>query len=258
MAKKVFGLASLQIADIANDGGIGSNWETVGETVSGTAQMAQEDNTTTEFNIEESDSPVESIVSAAGKVTFAWSSYDISYSTLKKLFGGTGNLQKYSGSINVLGAITAGSSYITGYYENVPLTGGGGTGARANITVNGSGAITAVTLTALGTGYSATNNLSASNANLGGAGSGFNVVVTSVFSTAAAETWQAPDSFPDIEKSLKIVDKKGNILKAARVKISSKLGLSFAKDKLGQLDMVATILQPTKAGEPRIDMSFAQ
>lgn len=256
MAKKVFGLASVKIAPIAGDGGMGTALTTVGETVSGTATMTSEDNTVTDFNIEESDSPVESIVSQAGKITFAWSSYNIAYNTLVKLLGGTGNLPRPVGALNVLGTITAGTLYTAGFYENVPLTGGAGTGAVANITVAGGG-VTAVELVSLGSGYAGGTPLSASAANIGGTGSGFAVAVTSVFSSAEQEKWSAPDSFPDIEKSLALIDKKGNLIQMARVKISTKLGLSFTKDKLGQLDMVATVLQPTKVGESRLVMSFA-
>lgn len=256
MAKKVFGLASVKMAAIASDGGMGTALNTVGETVSGTATMTQEDNTVTDFTIEESDSPVESIVSATGKVTFAWSSYKVDYNTLVKLLGGTGNLPKPVGALLVMGAITAGTLYTAGYYEDVPLTGGGGTGARANITVS-AGGVTTVELTSLGSAYVNGNSLSALAANIGGTGSGFAIAVTTVVTTAELEKWEAPDAFPDVEKSLQLVDKKGNIVQLPRVKISTKLALSFAKDKLGQLDMVATVLQPTKSGEKRMTISFA-
>lgn len=194
MAKKIFGLASVKIADIAGDGGMGTALQTIGETVSGTATMTQEDNTTTEFKIEESDSPIESIVSSAGKITFAWSSYNVSYKTLVKLLGGTGNLPQPVGAVLTLGTLTPGTGYTNGYYEDVPLTvnTGGGTGARANITIAG-GAVTNVELTALGSGYTATTNtLSALAANIGGTGSGFAVVVATVQTTAALESWSAP------------------------------------------------------------------
>lgn len=256
MAKKIFGLASAKIAPIASDGGMGTALETIGETVSGTATMSQDDNTVTDFKIEESDSPVESIVTETGKIAFNWSSYNVAYATLVKLLGGTGNLPRPVGALNVLGTLTGGSGYTNGFYENVPLTGGAGTGATANITVTG-GAVTSVVLTNLGSGYAGGTPLSASNANLGGAGSGFSQAITSVYSSAEQEKWEMPDAFPDVEKSIELVDKKGNVVLIPRAKISTKLGLSFAKDKLGQLDMVATILQPTKSGEKRMTIKFA-
>lgn len=257
MAKKVFGLASLKIADIAGDGGMGTNLQTVGETVSGTAVTSQGDNTSTEFTIEESSSPIESIVSAEGKITVAWSSYRVDYITMKKLFGGTGNYYQVAGTILTLGSITPGTLYTNGYYENVTMTGGAGTGARANITVAGGG-VTAVEIISGGSGYAAANNLSAIAADIGGTGSGFQVPVASVASTTLAESWAAPDSFPDVEKSLQLTDSRGNILKVPRAKIAAKIGLSFAKDKLGQIDMVATILQPTKTNEKRFTLILAQ
>lgn len=256
MAKKVFGLASVKVADIAGDGGMGTNLVTVGETVQGTAKFSQEDNTTTQFNIEESDSPVESIISAVGKISFAWSSYNIKYYILKKLFGGTGNMKQVAGSINVLGAITAGTLYTTGFYEDVPLTGGAGSGARANITVGGGG-VSNVELTDLGSGYVATNNLSAAAANIGGTGSGFSIVVTSIFATASPEKWEAPDSFTEQELSLELIDKKGTKLIIPRGKIAAKLSVSFSKESLGQLDFTATVLQPTKSGEKRLTTTLA-
>ena len=256
MAKKVIGLASIKIADVASDGGMGTDFYTVGETVKGTAQLTSEDNTVTDFEIEESDSPVESVVTTIGKMLINWSSYKIGYLLLKKLFGGTGNLKQAVGSIKVLGALTGGSGYGNGYYEDVALTGGAGTGARANIKVTG-GAVVSVEMTALGSGYAGGTPLSAAAADIGGGGTGFSQAITSVHSAALEEKWEAPDSFPDIEKSVQITDSKGNITKFPRVKLSSKPSLSFTKDALGQIDISGTVLQPTKSGEKRWTQIFA-
>lgn len=81
-----------------------------------------------------------------------------------------------TGGIEAASALTAGSGY-TGNggahtYTTVPLTGGTGSGAQATVVVAGS-VVTSVTITAAGTNYSPGDSLSASNANLGGAGSGF-------------------------------------------------------------------------------------
>jgi len=73
-----------------------------------------------------------------------------------------------------------GTGYINGSYNNVPLTGGTGTGALANISVVG-GVVTSVTLQSGGTGYSAGNTLSASNTNLGGSGSGLSITISKLF-----------------------------------------------------------------------------
>lgn len=83
------------------------------------------------------------------------------------------------GGIRTLGTITGGTLYVDDTYEAVELTGGSGTGATANITV-ADGAVTAVVIVADGVGYAAGDELSADAADLGGAGSGFKVVVATV------------------------------------------------------------------------------
>lgn len=84
-----------------------------------------------------------------------------------------------NGGVGTLGTLTGGASYVNGSYTNVPLTGGAGNGALANITVSGN-AVTAVTITNVGVGYKAGDILSASNAFLGGAGTGFTQVVSTI------------------------------------------------------------------------------
>jgi hypothetical protein len=87
-----------------------------------------------------------------------------------------------SGPLATLGTISAGAAYVNGTYTNVPLTGGSGFGATATITVTGNIVVNA-SLTNLGTHYAAGDVLSASNANLGGAGSGFSVPILTVSTT---------------------------------------------------------------------------
>jgi hypothetical protein len=84
------------------------------------------------------------------------------------------------GSVGILGNLVGGAAYVNGTYNNVPLTGGAGTGAQATIVVAGN-AVTTVTLTsAVGSGYHVGDTLSASNANLGGAGAGFSIKVLTI------------------------------------------------------------------------------
>ncbi len=75
--------------------------------------------------------------------------------------------------------LAAGTLYVNATYTNVPLTGGTGSGAQGTIVVSGGG-VTGVTITVAGGGYSVNDVLSASNANLGGAGSGFSYSADSV------------------------------------------------------------------------------
>lgn len=78
------------------------------------------------------------------------------------------------------GAITGGTLYTNGSYTNVALTGGGGYGALATITVSG-GSVTAVTITFPGYGYLVGSTLSAAASSIGGTGSGFSTPVATIW-----------------------------------------------------------------------------
>lgn len=87
------------------------------------------------------------------------------------------------GTILSFGSAVAGSGYTDGTYNDVALTGGDGSGAVANIVVSGGGVATGSTLVSGGLGYKDTDQLSASDTDLGnGGGSGFTIEVDSVFS----------------------------------------------------------------------------
>jgi hypothetical protein len=74
-------------------------------------------------------------------------------------------------------SLAGGSGYTNGTYLNVPLTGGTGTGATANIVVSG-GQVTTVSLTNGGLRYTVSDILSAGSTI--GAGGGFNITVGAV------------------------------------------------------------------------------
>jgi hypothetical protein len=81
------------------------------------------------------------------------------------------------------GSVTnAGSLYTNGAYENVPLTGGSGSGATANIVVSGQ-AITSMVIENGGNFYAAGDVLSCSNTYIGGSGSGLAYTVSNVNNT---------------------------------------------------------------------------
>jgi hypothetical protein len=86
-----------------------------------------------------------------------------------------------SSNINALTNLVGGSSYSNGSYTDVPLTGGSGFGATADVTVSG-GAVTVVTIVLRGAGYVVGDSLSADDADLGGGGgSGFSIDVDTIF-----------------------------------------------------------------------------
>ena len=91
------------------------------------------------------------------------------------------------GAISTLNTPTGGSLYTNGNYSNVPLTGGSGSGATANITVSGQ-TVTSVTLTNSGNFYVVGDVLSCSNVYIGGSGSGFSVPVLTI-NNAAGTSW---------------------------------------------------------------------
>ena len=94
-----------------------------------------------------------------------------------------GNAINATGGANLF-TLTAGSGYTNGTYTNVALTGGTGSGAQATITVAG-GIVTAVTITANGTGYAVGNQLTYA---LPGGGSNFRITLTHVMSFVSL--WQ--------------------------------------------------------------------
>jgi hypothetical protein len=159
MPKYSIGLTSIKIGAIAGDGGMGTSLTTVGSTVADTCILASEEGQTTDFLIEEQDDPVYSITSQKGKITLAWSCYDVDPDTLVLFFGGT---------------------KVTG----------------------------------------------------------------------PPEGWEAPDTIAEVEKSIEVVPKNGGKIEIVRAKIAAKFNWSLQKSKLAQIDLVATVLAPTKAATP--------
>ena len=86
------------------------------------------------------------------------------------------------GVITAFNTLVNGSLYTNGVYQNVPLTGGSGSGALANVVISG-GQVTSVTLVNGGSLYTAGNVLSANAANIGNSGSGFSITVSTVNNT---------------------------------------------------------------------------
>ena len=79
-------------------------------------------------------------------------------------------------------SFSGGSLYTNGIYQNIPLTGGSGSGAYADIVVSG-GAVTSVTLRFGGNFYVVGDTLSAATTTIGSSGSGFSIDVTATSNT---------------------------------------------------------------------------
>ena len=92
------------------------------------------------------------------------------------------------GIITGIGTITGGSTYTPGFYQNIPLTGGTGSNATADILINSSGVVSSVTLQNGGSMYIVGDVLSASTSNIGGTGSGFSFPVVSI-NNATGTSW---------------------------------------------------------------------
>lgn len=81
------------------------------------------------------------------------------------------------GQIDTINTLVGGSLYTNGVYQNVPLTGGSGSGATADIVVSGQ-VVTSCTLKFGGNFYVVGDTLSCSS--LGSTGSGFSITVATV------------------------------------------------------------------------------
>lgn len=90
-------------------------------------------------------------------------------------------------ALSTVTILDGGAGYVNGSYFGVPLTGGSGSTATANIVVS-SNAVTSVTLVNPGCYYAVGDSLSASETNLGGSGTGLVLTVTQVTNPTGA-TW---------------------------------------------------------------------
>lgn len=86
--------------------------------------------------------------------------------------------------VATFGSVTAGSGYTNGTYENVPLSGGSGSGALATVVV-ASTVVSTVTKTKAGSGYKVGDVLSVPAEFAGGTGTGGSVPVATITDVAA-------------------------------------------------------------------------
>lgn len=96
--KTTLGLTKIEFAPLANDKGPGTVFTQLNTTKQDTAEMTQDDPTTTEFLVEESDTAIESSVTP-GKIQFNFTVAQPDLDTLVTLFGGeitgTGASEQY-------------------------------------------------------------------------------------------------------------------------------------------------------------------
>ena len=82
------GLQSLEFGDIPADGGMAATMAPWSRTFKESASIAQEDNETHEFEVEEEDDPIESVLVKKGTTTITASLVDYDPEMLQKAFGG--------------------------------------------------------------------------------------------------------------------------------------------------------------------------
>lgn len=91
------------------------------------------------------------------------------------------------GQISALSTLSGGSLYNNGLYQNIPLSGGSGSGATVDLLVVGQ-VVTSCTLRFGGNFYAAGDVLTVPNTSIGGSGSGFSVTVGTI-SNATGTSW---------------------------------------------------------------------
>lgn len=156
---RTLALEKIEISDIEEDGGLGTDFAVLGKTYKDTAELMGADPEVFEHQSEESEDPEET-VTRKGKVTVKWSIMDTDADTLVKVLGGTS----------------------TGMVPD--------------------------------------------------------------------KIWSAPDQAAEIEKSIKITPKSGKVVNIVRAKLVGKPNYKLSYTGIFLVDIIATILAPTKADTP--------
>jgi hypothetical protein len=104
----------------------------------------------------------------------------------------------FTGPVDTVGTLVGGTGYTNGTYNDVVLTGGTGTGAKATIVIAG-GSVTTVTITAAGTGYTVGDSLTAPASSIGGTvTTPFSIqvaTITAVFTATSLNLYQFDASY---------------------------------------------------------------
>lgn len=67
-----------------------------------------------------------------------------------------------------------------------------------------------------------------------------------------AAVWTAPSSQPEVEMSVEVRTKSGITIQIPRMKLVAQMELSFDKGRYGQINIIGTVLAPTKVGEAKM------
>ena len=86
--RRILGIGSIKVGDIAADGGVSVSFTSLGVTYKDTAELTQEEGESITHECEEQDDPIE-IIPTKGKTTIKWGIVDFSPSVLVKVLGGT-------------------------------------------------------------------------------------------------------------------------------------------------------------------------
>lgn len=91
MATNNIALEKLEVGDIAADGDVSTTFAPLGRTFKDSASITQEDNETHDFEVEEEDEPIASVLVTKGATTIQWELVDWDVAVLQTLWGGTLN-----------------------------------------------------------------------------------------------------------------------------------------------------------------------
>jgi|LSPZ01.1.fsa_nt_gi hypothetical protein len=88
MATRNIGLLKIEVGELAGDGDLSTALASLGGTFKESCKITQDDNETFDFEIEEQDDPIESVVTKKGATTIEWAVVDFEPATLQKVWGG--------------------------------------------------------------------------------------------------------------------------------------------------------------------------
>ena len=71
------------------------------------------------------------------------------------------------------------------------------------------------------------------------------------------DTWEAPNSIAQVEKSVRITPIQGYRLDVPRMKLTAKINAEFKKSGLFLIDVAGTVLVPTKTGVKKVKVTTA-